>query len=69
MSARVRRDLRGVAIAHAGLGNVEASLDWLDKSLAERGAQFCYIGVDPAFDPLRSHSRFKALLRQAGLPA
>ena len=59
----------GVALAHAGLGNVEAALDWLDRSLAERGSQICYIGVDPAFDSLRSHPRFKELLRQAGLPA
>ena len=27
-----------VAIAHTGLGNVEAALDWLDRSLAERGS-------------------------------
>ena len=58
-----------VAIAHTGLGNVEAALDWLDRSLAERGSQLCYLGVDPAFDPLRAHPRFKELLSQVGLPA
>jgi TolB-like protein/tetratricopeptide (TPR) repeat protein/DNA-binding winged helix-turn-helix (wHTH) protein len=52
---------------HAGLGDFENALDWLEKAGDERSANVVFLGVDPSFDPLRAQPRFQALLARIGL--
>jgi TolB-like protein/Tfp pilus assembly protein PilF/DNA-binding winged helix-turn-helix (wHTH) protein len=56
-----------IASFHTGLGHFEEALEWLEKACDERVANMVFLGVDPAFDPLRSHPRFQALLARIGL--
>ena len=48
-------------------GMPEEALDWLEKALEEHDPNSPYLNVDPIFDDMRDHPRFKALLRQIGL--
>ena len=52
------------ALIHLGLGDVESSLDWLEKAYEERSYWLIYLNVDPALDPLRASPRFEKLLRE-----
>lgn len=56
------------AIAHAGLGDKEAALRYLEKEVDERGYWASTFAVDPALDEFRSEPRFKALLKKMNLP-
>jgi hypothetical protein len=44
-----------------GLGDLDAALDWIQKSIDERRGWFVYSRVNPMFDPLRDHPRFVAM--------
>jgi hypothetical protein len=57
----------GVAIIHAGLGEPEQALDWLERGWQEHSFQLANLDVDPVWDSLRSHPRFRELLRRIGL--
>lgn len=57
-----------VALVHAGLGDRDQALAWLDKAYADRSDYMVYLGLEPMLDSLRSDPRFKALVRQVGLP-
>ncbi len=57
-----------VALVHAGLGDRDQALAWLDKAYAERSDYMPYLGLEPMLDPLRSDPRFGALVRRVGLP-
>ena len=52
------------SLVHLGLGDMEASLGWLEKAYEERSYWLIYLRVDPALDPLRTRPRFVELLRQ-----
>jgi tetratricopeptide (TPR) repeat protein len=56
-----------IASFHTGLGHFEEALDWLSQACDQRVANVVFLGVDPAFDPLRAHPRFQALLARIGL--
>src|SRR6185295_14461645 len=58
-----------VALVHAGLGDRDQALAWLDKAYAERSDYMPYLGLEPMLDPLRSDARFDALVRRVGLPS
>ena len=57
-----------IATIHAGLGEKEQALTWLERGYQERDI---FMGVrlktDPKLDNLRSDPRFQNFLRQAGL--
>jgi len=55
------------AWGHAGLGNKEAALDWLEKAYDERNPLISFLNW-PLLDNLRSEPRFKALLEKANIP-
>jgi TolB-like protein/DNA-binding winged helix-turn-helix (wHTH) protein/Tfp pilus assembly protein PilF len=57
-----------VALVHAGLGNRDQALAWLDKAYAERSDYMPYLRLEPMLDGLRSDHRFAALVRRVGLP-
>ena len=44
-----------------GLGEWDAALNWIQKSIDERRGWFVYSRVNPMFDPLREHPRFIAM--------
>ncbi|MEE8200993.1 MAG: hypothetical protein V3R29_07465 [Candidatus Acidoferrales bacterium] len=55
-----------IAGMHAGLGEKEQALEWLEKAYEER--EVAGAKVDPWFDPLRSDPRFHSLLRRMNFP-
>jgi tetratricopeptide (TPR) repeat protein len=57
-----------LAKAHAGLGNVEQALDWLEISVDEKLFGYYLPSVDQVWDPLRGHPRFQRLLQRFGVP-
>jgi serine/threonine protein kinase/tetratricopeptide (TPR) repeat protein len=56
-----------IARVYAGLSEEGPALEWLEKSYEEHEPYIIRLNVDPAFDGLRSDSRFKALLKKIGL--
>jgi len=57
----------GLAIVYTRLGEKEKALDCLEQAYAERQLAMTEIGMESAFDTLRSEPRFAALLRRVGL--
>jgi len=55
-----------IALIYVGLGDRDQAMMWLDKAYQARFNSS--ILLRPAFDPLRSDSRFQDLLRRIGLP-
>lgn len=55
------------ALAHLGLGEHKTALDELERAFQERDVRLTFLAVEPRWDPLRAHSRFRALLRRVGL--
>ncbi len=56
-----------IALAHLGLGQGEAALDWLDRAAQERMVGYYMPNVDPAWAPLRSHPKFGNVLNRLNL--
>jgi tetratricopeptide (TPR) repeat protein len=50
-----------VAVIHAGLGEVDAALGWLQRGLESRCQTMVWLPLDPP-DPLRGEDRFADLL-------
>jgi serine/threonine protein kinase/TolB-like protein/Flp pilus assembly protein TadD len=69
--ARVRH-LPAVAVArvHAGLGDREQTLSWLERAYAKREQNFelIFLRVDPMWDFVRAEPRFSALTQGMGIP-
>ena len=57
-----------VALVHAGLGDRDQALAWLEKAYVERSDYMLYLIREPMLDGLRSDPRFGALVRRVGLP-
>jgi tetratricopeptide (TPR) repeat protein len=55
-----------MALVHAGLGEFEWALQWLERSYDARDVHLVFLTVDPKWDPLRSEPRFSNLLRRCG---
>jgi TolB-like protein/DNA-binding winged helix-turn-helix (wHTH) protein len=58
----------GIAILYARLGEKENALAFLEKAHTKHELAMTEMGMEPAFDLLRSHPRFADLVRQIGLP-
>ena len=58
-----------MALAHLGLGDAEAALDWLERAHQDRDWYICLLKVEPILDPLRSNRRFQALLQRVQFPS
>ncbi|MBI4903019.1 MAG: winged helix-turn-helix domain-containing protein [Acidobacteria bacterium] len=56
-----------MALVHAGLGENDQTLHWLEQAFEHRTWRLIYLKTDPHFDPLRSSARFDALLHRSGL--
>jgi TolB-like protein/DNA-binding winged helix-turn-helix (wHTH) protein/Tfp pilus assembly protein PilF len=55
------------ARTYATLGEKDLAVQALEKAFAER-EPMAWLNVDPEWDPIRSDSRFQALVRRVGLP-
>jgi tetratricopeptide (TPR) repeat protein len=60
-------DAFGIAIIYARLGEKQKAIDSLESTYTERTVAMSEVGIEPAFDALRSEARFHALLRRVGL--
>jgi TolB-like protein/Tfp pilus assembly protein PilF len=57
------------ALVHLGLGNLGASIEWLEVAYESRSYELVSSRVDPKFDSIRSDARFSRLLSRHGLAA
>ena len=56
-----------IAAVYLALGDNSVALNWLDRAYAEHENWINQLKVDPVIDPLRTDSRFRALMRKVGL--
>jgi hypothetical protein len=56
-----------IAVIELGLGDVEAAMGWLERAADEHNLGFYLPSVDPNFDAVRGHPRFKAVMKRANL--
>ena len=52
---------------HLALGETDKGFDWLEKAVDEQDYKATLLLVGPLSDPLRSHPRYRALLRKMNL--
>jgi TolB-like protein/Tfp pilus assembly protein PilF/tRNA A-37 threonylcarbamoyl transferase component Bud32 len=52
------------ALVHAGLGERDQALRYLERAYEERSTILAYLLIDPRLGPLRDHSRFLALAQR-----
>jgi len=55
------------AMLHAGQGDVDKVMEWLQRACDLRDGQMGYLGVLAMYDPFRKDPRFAALLGKIGL--
>jgi tetratricopeptide (TPR) repeat protein len=53
-----------LAIAYAGLGDREKTLDYLERAFGERDAPIVFLKIEPKWDELRSEPRFIDLMKR-----
>jgi TolB-like protein/DNA-binding winged helix-turn-helix (wHTH) protein/Tfp pilus assembly protein PilF len=51
-----------MAFITLGLGDKDATFEWLERALAEHDVHLIFLTVDPKWDPLRQDPRFKSIL-------
>jgi len=56
-----------IARIHAGLGDREGALRWLERASEQHVDHLVFIKVDPSWDGLRAEARFEAVVRRVGL--
>ena len=54
------------ALVHAGLGERDQALRYLERAYEERSTVLAYVLIDPRLAPLRDDARFLALARRLG---
>jgi len=54
------------ALVHAGLGERDQALHYLERAYDERSTVLAYLLIDPRLAPLRDDARFLALARRLG---
>jgi tetratricopeptide (TPR) repeat protein len=55
------------AIIHAGLGENDRAIEWLERAFEKHAVDLFTLSVEPMLDGLRSDPRFQDLLRRVGL--
>ena len=56
-----------IARIYLGLGEIDKCLDWLEEAINHRESAICHFHLEPICDPLRSHPRYRSLLRKMNL--
>jgi tetratricopeptide (TPR) repeat protein len=54
----------GVALIHAGLGERQQALAWLERALNDRAHWLVWLKLDPRFDSLRADPGFADILKR-----
>jgi len=57
-----------MVVIYAGLGDADQALDWLSKAHEARDSNLVDYGMVPVIASLKSHPRFRDLLRKMKLP-
>jgi serine/threonine-protein kinase len=52
------------AVAHLGLGELDAAMEWLERAFEQRDGSLILAAASPEFDPLRGDPRFRALVER-----
>jgi hypothetical protein len=52
---------------YLGLGDIDRTMEWLERTYEERHSILIYTRVDPVFDSLRTDERFQNLMQRMGL--
>jgi TolB-like protein/DNA-binding winged helix-turn-helix (wHTH) protein/Tfp pilus assembly protein PilF len=60
-------DSFSLAQIHAGLGEKDKTIQYLQQNVQEHGAYLEYLGVDPTWDGLRGEPEFQAILQELHL--
>jgi TolB-like protein len=55
------------AAIYLGLGEIDKAFDWFEKAVEEREPLMLHFHVHPNYGPLRTHPRYKTLLRKMNL--
>ncbi len=55
-----------MALVHAGLGERDTSLVWLERAFQVRDVHLIFLPVDPKWDTFRGEPMFQALLDRCG---
>jgi len=55
-----------IALVHAGLGEHERALDWLERAYKVRDVHLTWLPMDPKWDVLRGEDRFRSLIARCG---
>jgi serine/threonine-protein kinase len=58
-----------IALVHAGLGEVERALTWLEEAYGTRDVRMTFLAVEPKWDFMRGHPHFQDLLQRLALPS
>jgi tetratricopeptide (TPR) repeat protein len=58
-----------IALVHIGLGEQHAAIERLEKARQEHAFELADLNITPAFNSLRSDSRFRELVKRLGLPS
>lgn len=58
-----------MALVHAGLGEREKTLEWLERAVELRDVHMCFPPIDAKWDGFRSDARFQAVLQRCGFSA
>jgi serine/threonine-protein kinase len=56
-----------LALVHLALGDEDAALDWLDRSVDDGSQMIGYLESEPALEPIRRHRRVRAIVVRLGL--
>jgi TolB-like protein/DNA-binding winged helix-turn-helix (wHTH) protein/Tfp pilus assembly protein PilF len=68
LAARKYRDPYDLAIAYAGLGDADKATEQLALAYERRSAQMMAVDVEPFFDRIRSHPRFREIVVRMNFP-
>jgi serine/threonine protein kinase/tetratricopeptide (TPR) repeat protein len=59
-----------IAAVYRGLGELDQGLEWIERAVEERDMTVvCSLKLEPAYNSLHSHPRYKGLLRKMNLEA
>jgi serine/threonine-protein kinase len=61
-------DAYQIALVHAWRGEIDASYEYLERSLPQKNMRLRYIKLDPLLANIRGDPRYEAVLRSMGLP-